>query len=763
MSAIPLTPSSPRALPRVGEDEGLLTWVASVDHKQIGLMYLMATFFFFCVGGLESLLMRWQLAQPRNTVLSPEAYNQIFTLHGVTMIFLVVMPMLFGFAIYLVPLMIGANDMAFPRLNALGFWVLLFGGLLLYYSLLGGGAPDAGWFAYAPLTEQQFSSNNGMDFYSMGLLATGVGSVATGINLIVTILTMRAPGMTLRRVPLFVWMVLLNSGLVILALPSLNASLAALFIDRLFHAHFFDPSGGGQPVLWQHFFWSFGHPEVYIMVLPAWGIISEVIPVFSRKPIFGYSFIAMSTVAIFFLSLAVWGHHMFVVGMGRPLDLFFGFTSLAIAVPTGIKIFNWLATMWHGSIRFTTSMLFAAAFIPLFTFGGITGVSFGLVPIDWQVEDSYYVVAHMHYVLFGGTVFAVFAGIYYWFPKMSGKLLSERIGRWHFWATFIGFNMAFFVQHILGLMGMSRRIYTYPNLPGWASLNLISSIGAAILAVSVMLFLWNIIHSLQHGEAAGDNPWDAWSLEWATTSPPPYHNFAQVPPVRSRRPLWDITHPALQQGNPEQGHHQHEGERSATGAQAGPLANTDRATLGMALLIVSESVFFVMFILAFVYYRNSPANDGGPTPAHTLDLTSILPYTLCLWASSATIWVAGRGARRKSRLLLSGGLLATLILGAIFLFGEIREWRHFIDQQFTASRNVFGSTFYTLTGFHGLHVIVGLCLLGILLVLAIRGALTHPDTPRTPGAFEAISLYWHFVDVVWVAVFAVVYVWAALA
>jgi cytochrome c oxidase subunit I len=543
MSAIPLVPEPTQALPSLRSNEGLLSWVASVDHKQIGIMYIVVTIFFLMVGGVEAMLMRIQLMQARMNFLSPEAYNQIFTMHGTTMIFLVVMPLLIGFANYLVPLMIGARDVAFPRLNALSFWLLLFSGLLLYYSFIAGGAPDAGWFAYAPLSEKPYSTTPGMDYYAVGLLASGIGTVAAAINLIVTILTLRAPGMTLRRLPLFVWMTLFNSVLIILALPALNASLVMLLIDRQLFAHFFDPLHGGHPLLWQHIFWSFGHPEVYIMVLPAFGMISEVLPVFSRKPIYGYSFVAGSTVAIMVLSLLVYGHHMFAAGMGFTLNLAFGLTSMLIAIPTGVKIFNWLATVWGGALRGTTSMCFGLAFLILFTIGGVTGVMFAIVPVDKQLTDTYFVVAHMHYVLFGGTLFGVFSGFYYWFPKVTGRLLSERLGAFHFWSAFIGFNMTFFIQHVLGWDGMARRIFTYPDMPGWSLMNFISTMGAFVLAISMIIFVWNIIYSLRRGAIAGDNPWNAWTLEWATTSPPPIYNFEQVPPVRSRRPLWDLAHP----------------------------------------------------------------------------------------------------------------------------------------------------------------------------------------------------------------------------
>lgn len=543
MTDVPLVPEIARPLPKLTESEGLLAWLASVDHKQIGIMYIVSSIFFLVVGGLEALLIRIQLAVPQNNFLPPDAYNQVFTMHGTTMIFLVVVPFLIGFMTYLVPLMIGARDMAFPRLNALSFWVLVFGGLLLYFSFVSGGAPSAGWFSYAPLSEKPYNTSLGMDYWTVGLLVVGIGTVAAGINIITTVWKLRAPGMTIRRLPLFVWMSVVNSVIILGALPALNASLVMLLIDRQLGAYFFRPVGGGDPVLWQHFFWAFGHPEVYIMVLPAFGMISEIIPVFSRKPIFGYAFVAGSTVAIAFLSFLVWAHHMFASGLGKPWDIVFSFSSMLIAVPTGVKILNWTATLWKGKIRFATSMLFAMAFLVLFTIGGITGVQFAVVPIDWQVTDTYYVVAHMHYVLFGGTFFAVMAGTYYWFPKATGRVLSERLGHLHFWLMFIGFNMTFFIQHFLGLMGMPRRVSTYPDLPYWGLFNFISTVGAFILALSVGVFLLNVILTLRNGERATDNPWGAWTLEWATTSPPPVHNFDAVPPVRGRRPLWDLEHP----------------------------------------------------------------------------------------------------------------------------------------------------------------------------------------------------------------------------
>ncbi|MEO6904220.1 MAG: cytochrome c oxidase subunit I [Bacteroidia bacterium] len=523
----------------ISNDQGLLQWISSVDHKQIGIMYLWLTVVFLIIGGIEILLVRIQLSIPKNHFLLPETYNQLFTMHGTTMIFFVAMPAIFGFSTYFVPLMIGANDMAFPRLNALSFWMTFFGGSLLYFSFLAGGAPDAGWFNYAPLNQVNFSTSKGIDYYCSGLLLSGIGSVTASINFIVTILNYKVRSMSLKQLPIFVWMVLINSFLVLAAFPSLNAALAMLLIDRQLHAHFFSAVAGGSAILWQHLFWLFGHPEVYIVILPIFGILSEVFPVFSRKSIFGYAFVVGSGMAISLLAFGVWVHHMFTTGLGNTVNGFFAASSLLIGIPTGVKIFSWLATMYGGSLRFSVSMMFAIAFLIEFTIGGLSGISFAIVPIDWQLTDTYYVVAHLHYVLIGGTVFGLFSGMFYWFPKISGRVLDERLGKWFFWLFVISFNLTFLVQHALGAMGMPRRVYTYPNISGWGILNFISTIGAFLMAVSFGLFIYIVLKAMKKGEIASSDPWDADTLEWTTTSPPPLQNFDRVIPIKSARPYRD--------------------------------------------------------------------------------------------------------------------------------------------------------------------------------------------------------------------------------
>ncbi|HEY7793274.1 MAG TPA: cytochrome c oxidase subunit I [Gaiellaceae bacterium] len=514
------------------------SWLVTVDHKRIGILYIATSGFFFVAGGVLALLMRTQLAEANNDFLTRDSYNEVLTMHGTTMVFLVVVPILAGFGNFLVPLMIGARDMAFPRLNAFSYWMFLFGGLVLLLSFFAaGGAAKAGWTSYPPLSLK--TEGNGQDLWILSLHILSISSLATAINFIVTIVNMRTRGMSWTRMPLFIWSIGTYAILLIAVLPTLSAGLTLLLLDRQLDTHFFRPDEGGSAVLYQHAFWFFGHPEVYIMILPAFGIISEVIPVFARKPIFGYKAVAFSTAGIAFFSMLVWAHHMFTVGMPAFLNSFFMVASMVIAVPTGVKIFNWLATLWRGNIHFDTPMLFALGFLSVFTIGGLSGIFLAAFPIDWQVHDTYYVVAHFHYVLFGGSLLAIFAGIHYWWPKMFGRLLDERLGKITFWLVFIGFNITFFPQHMLGLLGMPRRIYTYSDEGLWETYNLISTVGSYLMGFGILVLVWNIWRS-RKGRRAGNDPWLADTLEWYTTSPPPPHNFHTVPYVTSARPLYDL-------------------------------------------------------------------------------------------------------------------------------------------------------------------------------------------------------------------------------
>jgi cytochrome c oxidase subunit 1 len=525
-------------------------WITTVDHKRIGILYIVYALLFLVIGGIEAMILRIQLIVPQNNFVSPQVFNRMFTMHGTTMIFFVAMPVLFGFANYFVPLMIGARDMAFPRLNAFSFWLSAFSGFLLYFSFLGGNglygagtAPDVGWWAYAPLTARAFSPGHSSDYWTIAVLVAGFGSVATAINLIATILCLRCPGMKLSRMPLFAWLNLVMSGMVLITITPLSAAQIMLLIDRYLGGHFFDTQAGGSAAIWMHFFWIFGHPEVYILIIPCFAFMSEVVPVFSRKPIFGYPVMVGATVTIGFVSMSVWAHHMFTIGMSSPANAFFTITSMVVGVPTGIKIFNWLGTMWGGKIQFKTPMLFCIGFLFQFLVAGLTGIMLACAPFDWQLGNSYFVVAHFHYVIVGGILFALFAAFYYWYPKITGKMLSETLGKWHFWLFVIGFHLTFDPMHIPGLLGMPRRIYTYEPGRGWEIWNLLCTIGAFVQAIATLIFVGNMIYSYFKGRDAGNDPWDAWTLEWSVSSPPPSYNFAVIPIVSSRRPLWDLKHP----------------------------------------------------------------------------------------------------------------------------------------------------------------------------------------------------------------------------
>jgi cytochrome c oxidase subunit I len=539
-------------LRRPTDPKGVWSWMTTVDHKRIGILYGVTAFVFFILGGIEALLMRLQLAKPNGTVLSADAYNQLFTMHGTTMVFLVVMPMSAAFFNFLVPLQIGARDVAFPRLNAFSYWLFLFGGLFMYSSFFLGGAPNGGWFGYAPNTSITFSPGHNIDYWVFGLQILGIASTVGSVNLIVTMLNMRAPGMTLMRMPVFTWMTLVSSFLILFAMPVITVALFLLMFDRNFGANFFNPAAGGDPLLWQHLFWLFGHPEVYILILPAMGMVSEILPVFARKPLFGYPVIVFSGIAIGFMGWGVWVHHMFAVGLGPVAVSAFSISTMFIAVPTGVKIFNWLGTVWKGSLKFSTPMLFAMGFVAMFTIGGLSGVTHSVSPHDRQQTDTYYVVAHFHYVLFGGALFGIMGGIYYWWPKVFGFQLNERLGKLNFWTWFVGFNLTFAPMHWMGLQGMPRRIYTYDESLGLDFLNMLATVGSFVIAFSTLVFIYNIRWSAKRrtGLTAPDDPWDARTLEWATTSPPPDYNFATQPVAHAVDTLWHEKYAEDEEGRP---------------------------------------------------------------------------------------------------------------------------------------------------------------------------------------------------------------------
>jgi cytochrome c oxidase subunit I len=784
----------------------LWSWITTIDHKRIAVLYGGTALLFFLVGGIEALLIRLQLARPDNTFLSAATYNELFTMHGTTMVFLVVMPLGLGlFANFAMPLLIGARDVAFPRLNALSYWLFLFGGLFLNASFFFDGLPNAGWFGYANLTERFFSPGTNLDFWVVGLLILGISSLVSGVNFLVTIINMRAPGVTFMRLPLFVWTILVTVILILLAFPALTVGLILLLMDRFYGTHFYVAAVGASPLLWQHLFWLFGHPEVYIMALPAFGIVSEVIPVFSRKPLFGYPMMAYSTALIGFLSYGVWGHHMFAVGMGPAADSAFAVTSMLIAIPTGIKIFSWIATMWGGSLRMTTAFLFSVGLIVEFTIGGLSGIMHATVPIDLQQTDSYFVVAHLHYVLFGGSVFALFSATYYWWPKMFGRLLDERLGKLHFWLTIIGFNGTFFPMHFLGAEGMPRRIYRYAPGMGWDFWNLVATISAFILGLSVAVFVFNILRTRRRGVVAGSDPWDGRTLEWWIPSPPPSYNFERLPVVRARDAFWVVKHgfqravrpraadasrPALEAAPPDSLHLPAPSvfpivlaagmllagigtvtrlsviviglavvilaivgmgfEYPAFGEEEHGITGLDNRKLGMWAFIGSESIFFASLISTYLIYKGR--NVAGPGSG-ILEIPLTSGTTFLLLTSSLLMVLALAATQRGDDRWRWRWLIGTAGLGVMFLLGQVYEFNHFYHEGLALQTNLFGQTFYTLVGFHGAHVTVGVLWLLALSVASRRGQLSK----KRSLSVELCGLYWHFVDIVWIIIFTLVY------
>jgi cytochrome c oxidase subunit I+III len=534
------TPESIPVLERTWSDPpGLVGWLSAVNHKAISRRFIVTTLGFFAAGGILAALMRLQLMRPENTLIGPDLYNQLFSLHGTTMMFLFAVPVMQAVAIYIVPLMVGARSIAFPRMNAFAYWIFLFGGLMIYTAFLFNTGPDAGWFAYAPLTEKEFSPGKRIDFWAQMITFTEISALLEAVIIITTIFKLRAPGMALNRMPLYVWAMLVTSFMILFAMPSVMLASTGLITDRLVNTHFYEPGDGGDPVLWQHLFWFFGHPEVYLIFVPALGFLSAIIETFSRRPIFGYPAMVLALIATSFLAFGLWVHHMFAVNLPELGKTFFTAASLLIAIPTAIQIFCWIATLWKGRLNFRTPLLFVLAFFFILVLGGLTGLMLASVSLDLQVHDTYFVVAHLHYVLLGGAVFPLFGAIYYWFPKFTGRLMNERLGKWQFWLFFIGFNVAFFPMHFLGLYGMPRRIYTYPAEMGWGNLNLTASIGAITIALSMLLFVFNAVRSYRNGAPAEANPWKGGTLEWAIASPPPAHNFDVIPVVHGRYPLWE--------------------------------------------------------------------------------------------------------------------------------------------------------------------------------------------------------------------------------
>jgi cytochrome c oxidase subunit 1/cytochrome c oxidase subunit I+III len=807
------------------------SWFTAVNHRTIGKRYVVTGFIFFLLAGIAALLMRIQLAFPQSTFLNADQYNQLFTMHGTTMMFLFAVPIMEGVGIYLVPLMLGTRDMVFPRLNAFGYYVYLIAGSLIWLSLFLGNAPDGGWFAYAPLSEGRYAPGIGIDLYATLISFLEIAALVAAVELIVTILTQRAQGMTINRMPLFVWSILVMAGMIIFAMPSVIVASVALALDRTVNAQFFDPNAGGDPLLWQHLFWFFGHPEVYIIFVPALGIVAEVLPTFVRRPIVGYPLLVLSLVAIGILSFGLWVHHMFTTGLPEVGLSFFAVASTLIAIPSGIQIFAALATLMEGRLVVRTPLLYVLGFLITFVMGGITGVMVAAVPFDWQVHDSYFVVAHLHYVLIGGAVFPLFAGLYYWFPKFTGKMLDERLGRWNFWLTFIGFHVAFLPMHLTGLWGMPRRLYTYLPGMGWDLLNLVSTLGALLLGLGVAVFVANVVASARSGRQAPANPWGAATLEWATASPPPPYNFAPLPVVNSRYPLWEAEGPkeyefasfderrevlttTIMEAQPEQRttlpgptivplltalavaftivstliwlwlvpigmalifvalavwFWPSRRDRDMEYVKAGPpgalpvsavissMGGRPPYFYGMVLLIVIEAAVFAALISSF-FYLAAGAESWPPGDMKPPELLLPTVNTLFLLASSGAMFVADRGIRKGNQRRLKIGYVVACLLAAVFLAGKVVEYvgipgTVFKGVTYTWETNAYGSIVWTIIGYHSLHV---LALLLKTLVIGVWGFQGYFNRERH-APVEVNGLYWHFVVLVWLPLYATLY------
>ncbi|MEW9584883.1 cytochrome c oxidase subunit I [Paraburkholderia sp. DGU8] len=814
-------------------EPGWRGWLSTVDHKQIGLRYIVTAFCFLLLGGVEALIMRLQLAGPNESLLTPDQYNQLFTMHGVTMIFLYALPVLSGFSNYLWPLMLGSRDMAFPRLNALSYWVFLFAGLFLYASFPLGEAPNAGWFNYVPFASLEYNRGPNIDVYALGMVLLGISTTVGAANFVVTLFRMRADGMSINRLPIIVWGTLTASFANLFAVPSVSLAFFLLWMDRNVGTHFFDVSSDGRPMLWQHLFWMFAHPWVYVIVLPAMGIVSDALPTFCRRPLVAYAAVAVATVATMLIGFEVWIHHMFATGLPALALAIFGAASMLISVPSAVAVFAWIATIWLGRPVFKTPFLYFAGFVLMFVIGGVSGVMTAAVPLDWQLNETYFVVAHLHYVLLGINVFPVLGGITYWFPKFTGRLMNERFGKLTFWVVLIGFNVGFFPMHISGLLGMPRRVYTYPEGMGWDLSNLVTTIGSFVFGIGVLMFVANALICARRGARASANPWDAPGLEWSMPSPPPPYNFAVLPVIASRHPLWEDRLDGSQRSKLKTGYLLHRG-RETLGVS--PLSGSADVILKMpedsytpfllglfgALLFVGLLAHSPAFVLAmtaacaasiivWLWPRRSLAQREPPPPSArpslaTQNADATLPVgsagehsggwwgvltlvateaclfgyliftylyleaqTHLLWPpegmpkvgigalntgflllSSVFVWLAERLLRKSHKLASIGSMLIAIALGIVFLLVQMKEWR---DHPYGLTAHLYSSLYFTITGFHMAHVVVGLV---ALVAMTLWIGLGYLDKRRT-APIKIGGLYWHFVDVVWLFIFTTLY------